>query len=59
MGHARRDPLIQEAGGRVTTFTGTTRPLAERTDILGRNGLLREDAEPLGAGSGLRRWDQK
>ena len=32
--------LIQEAGGRVTTFTGTTRPLAERTDILGSNGLL-------------------
>ena len=32
--------LIQEAGGTVTTFAGTARPITGRTDILGSNGLL-------------------
>jgi myo-inositol-1(or 4)-monophosphatase len=34
--------LIEEAGGRVTTFDGEPRPLAERTDLLATNGLLHE-----------------
>lgn len=34
--------LIEEAGGRVTTFTGATRPLDGTADILGSNGALHE-----------------
>jgi myo-inositol-1(or 4)-monophosphatase len=34
--------LIQEAGGRSTTFGGTPRPLDQRADILATNGHLHE-----------------
>jgi myo-inositol-1(or 4)-monophosphatase len=39
--------LVEEAGGRVTTFDGEPRPLAETADILATNGLLHEQLTEL------------
>ena len=35
--------LIEEAGGRVTTFVGAPRPLDKKADILATNGRLHEE----------------
>jgi myo-inositol-1(or 4)-monophosphatase len=35
--------LVEEAGGRVTTFAGEPRPLEPSSDVLASNGLLHDD----------------
>jgi myo-inositol-1(or 4)-monophosphatase len=35
--------LIEEAGGRATTFSGSSRPIDDRSDILATNGRVHQD----------------
>lgn len=35
--------LVEEAGGRVTTFAGTARPLDKKADVLATNAMLHDD----------------
>jgi myo-inositol-1(or 4)-monophosphatase len=42
--------MIEEAGGRVTTFDGAARPLVGEADILASNGILHDDLMRILAG---------